>query len=66
MVVSDLNALYLRRGDERSVDLRQLRLELKCDYVPSEGMVYRHMRHTIEKLGMSGNTTRRTAVLAEQ
>lgn len=47
------------------LDLGELRMEMECGYVPGEGMVYRHLRYTIEKLGLFGSTTRRTAVLAE-
>ena len=51
---------------EVDLDLGNATLGLETGYVPGEGMVYRHMRYTIEKLGFFGDTTRRTAVLAER
>jgi hypothetical protein len=50
---------------EIDVDFGKVRLELEGGYVPGEGLVYRHMRYTKEKLGLFGETLRRTAVLDE-
>ncbi|MEX2672300.1 MAG: hypothetical protein WD294_09350 [Phycisphaeraceae bacterium] len=47
------------------LDLGQLQLSLEGGFVPGQGMVYRHMRYTIDKLFVFSETTRRTAVLAE-
>lgn len=47
------------------VDFGEVRLGLEAGYLLGEGMVYRHMRYTIKKLGLFGSTLRRTAVIAE-
>lgn len=47
------------------VDFGEVRLELEAGYVPGEGLVYRHLRYTRQKLGLFGETIRRTSVLTE-
>lgn len=41
-------------------------LEMEAGYLPGDGMVYRHIRYTITRLGIFGNTTRRTAILVDE
>lgn len=52
---------------QQTVDLdnADLDLNLEAGFVPGEGMVHRRLQYTIEKLGLFGDTTTRTAVLAE-
>jgi hypothetical protein len=40
-------------------------LEMEAGYLPGDGMVYRHIRYTITRLGIFGTTTRRTAILVD-
>lgn len=58
---------YMVVVDHRvDLDLGQLQLNLEGGFVPGEGLVYRHVRYTIDKLAFFSETTRRTAVLAEE
>jgi hypothetical protein len=40
-------------------------LDMEAGYLPGDGMVYRHIRYTITRLGIFGTTTRRTAILVD-
>lgn len=47
------------------LDLAEVTIELRCGFAPGDGVVYRAMTYTEEKLGLFGDTTRRTAKIAE-
>lgn len=52
---------------EHAIDLgpADIELEMEAGYLPGDGLVYRHIRYTVTRLGIFGNTTRRTAILVE-
>jgi hypothetical protein len=57
---------YLVRMQQTvDLDKADIKLDLEAGFVPGAGMVHRRLEYAIEKLGLFGDTTSRTAVLAE-
>ena len=48
-----------------ALGLANVEMEMEAGYLPGDGLVYRHIRYTITRLGIFGDTTRRTAILVD-